>query len=163
VRALSTSTGISEILGPEIGPMFSAYNPLTGIRIATNPIQRPPPAAAYAVRAMKVDRGRRIQIGSAFRPSSAAGMEAPTHPLEPVPAGPMRRKTVMDLNVQLLRDTFSAITPMSDDLAKTFYEILFERYPGVRPDSPDAPGGMNQFRRAVSPPQSDLPAPPPSD
>ncbi len=39
----------------------------------------------------------------------------------------------MDLNVQLLRDTFSALTHRADDLAKTFYEILFERYPGVRP------------------------------
>ena len=39
----------------------------------------------------------------------------------------------MALNVQLLRDTFSAITPKADDLAKTFYDTLFERYPGVRP------------------------------
>jgi hemoglobin-like flavoprotein len=39
----------------------------------------------------------------------------------------------MGLNVQLLRDTFAAVSPNADDLARHFYQTLFERYPAVRP------------------------------
>jgi methyl-accepting chemotaxis protein len=37
------------------------------------------------------------------------------------------------LQVKLLRDSFEAITPRADELAGTFYRILFDRYPAVRP------------------------------
>lgn len=36
-------------------------------------------------------------------------------------------------SVKLLRDSFDALKPRADLLARTFYRILFERYPGVKP------------------------------
>jgi methyl-accepting chemotaxis protein len=37
------------------------------------------------------------------------------------------------LQVKLLRDSFNAVAPHADELAATFYRILFDRYPVVRP------------------------------
>jgi len=37
------------------------------------------------------------------------------------------------LQVKLLRDSFNAVAPRADELAATFYRILFDRYPVVRP------------------------------
>ncbi|HJN45276.1 MAG: globin domain-containing protein [Vicinamibacterales bacterium] len=39
----------------------------------------------------------------------------------------------MALEVQLLRDSFVALTPRHGELLQTFYDTLFERYPQVRP------------------------------
>ena len=39
----------------------------------------------------------------------------------------------MGLNVELLRGSFEAVTPMGDKLTARFYELLFERYPQVKP------------------------------
>lgn len=39
----------------------------------------------------------------------------------------------MSVDVQLLRESFKLISPPADKLAFRFYEILFERYPGLRP------------------------------
>jgi len=39
----------------------------------------------------------------------------------------------MSLNVQLLRDSFTAFTPNADVLSHSFYRILFERYPALEP------------------------------
>ncbi len=36
-------------------------------------------------------------------------------------------------SVKLLRDSFDALKPRADLLARTFYRILFERHPGVKP------------------------------
>ncbi len=38
-----------------------------------------------------------------------------------------------DLNVKLLEASFSAVAPRADELAKHFYDTLFERHPGVLP------------------------------
>jgi methyl-accepting chemotaxis protein len=37
------------------------------------------------------------------------------------------------LQVKLLRDSFNAVAPRANELAETFYRILFDRYPVVRP------------------------------
>lgn len=39
----------------------------------------------------------------------------------------------MALNVDLLRSSFEAVAPKADELADTFYNTLFERYPDVKP------------------------------
>ena len=39
----------------------------------------------------------------------------------------------MALNVQLLRDSFSAIARKENELVDNFYQLLFLRYPAVRP------------------------------
>ena len=38
-----------------------------------------------------------------------------------------------DLNVELLEASFGAVAPRADELAKHFYDTLFERHPGVQP------------------------------
>ncbi len=37
------------------------------------------------------------------------------------------------LDVKLLRTSFDAVKPRADLLASTFYRILFQRYPSVKP------------------------------
>lgn len=39
----------------------------------------------------------------------------------------------MNRDTELLRSSFAALTPKADKLMETFYSILFERYPEVRP------------------------------
>lgn len=39
----------------------------------------------------------------------------------------------MALEVELLRDSFKLLTPKAEQLATTFYELLFQRYPDVQP------------------------------
>jgi hemoglobin-like flavoprotein len=38
-----------------------------------------------------------------------------------------------DLDVLLLISTFTKVTPEADQLAETFYNILFEKYPNIKP------------------------------
>ena len=45
----------------------------------------------------------------------------------------MTTATRASTDVKLLRDSFDAIKPRAGQLASTFYRILFERYPSVRP------------------------------
>ena len=37
------------------------------------------------------------------------------------------------MNVELLRGSFQLVAPKAQDLADTFYDTLFERYPAVKP------------------------------
>ncbi len=39
----------------------------------------------------------------------------------------------MSLNVELLRSSFKAVSHKADRLVEKFYELLFDRYPSVRP------------------------------
>lgn len=39
----------------------------------------------------------------------------------------------MALDPQVLRDSFKAISHKADELSATFYDVLFTRYPAVRP------------------------------
>jgi hemoglobin-like flavoprotein len=49
-------------------------------------------------------------------------------------AAPHRREEPLnDVDIQTLRESFRRIVPRADALAQTFYDTLFERYPGVLP------------------------------
>ena len=55
------------------------------------------------------------------------------------------------LNVKLLRDSLKAISHKGDELVATFYDILFSRYPVVRPlfDNVRMPEQKAKFLRSI--------------
>ena len=48
-------------------------------------------------------------------------------------AAKKRRTTALPLNVPLLEETFAALAPSGEALVQRFYQLLFERHPGVEP------------------------------
>ena len=55
------------------------------------------------------------------------------------------------LNVKLLQDSLKAISHKGDELVATFYNILFSRYPAVRPlfDGVRMPEQKNKLFRSI--------------
>lgn len=55
------------------------------------------------------------------------------------------------LNVKLLQDSLKAISHKGDELVATFYNILFSRYPAVRPlfDGVRMPEQKNKLLRSI--------------
>src|SRR6185503_13479027 len=45
---------------------------------------------------------------------------------------PTKKTKAPRLNAKLLRSSFSAVKPRGEQIARTFYKILFDRYPSVR-------------------------------
>ena len=54
----------------------------------------------------------------------------------------------MSINIQIIRDTFSAIAPHADEVLAHFYDTLFERHPEAKPLF--AKADMAQQRKALA-------------